>query len=71
MLRRTGDVVGLRAVQPLGKGLELRVERLNFPMLPEHDIAQFGGGPLQECDLGLDLFQGLVVQRASLRISGR
>ena len=61
VFRRPGDVVGWRAAQPLRYGLELRVERLNFPVLPEHHIAQFGGGPLQEGDLGLDLLQGLVV----------
>lgn len=71
MFRQTGIVGGRRAAQPLSDGLEFRVESLNFPVLPEHHIAQFGGGPLQEGDLGLDLFQGLVVQLASLRIWGR
>jgi hypothetical protein len=66
LIRRAGNVVGLGAGQAVRKGLEFHLQFLNFPMLPKHHVAQFGGGALQEGDLGLNLFQRLVVHRRSV-----
>ena len=63
MFGRPCTLIGLGAHQPVRKGLELRFVGLDFPMLPEHDVAQFGNGALEVGDLDLDLLESLVVQR--------
>lgn len=62
MFRWPCALVGLGTHQPVREGLELRFVGLDFPMLPEHYVAQFGNGALEVDDLDLDLFQSLVVQ---------
>ena len=69
LIRRTGTFVGLDAAQPVRDGLEFRLQGLNFLVLPEHHVAQFRGGAFQEGDLGLDLFQSLVVHRRECRVA--
>jgi hypothetical protein len=59
---RPRALVGWGTHQPVREGLELRFMALDFPMLPEHDVAQFGNGALEVDNLDLDLFQSLVVQ---------
>jgi len=68
---RARAVVGLSAAQAVRDGLEFRLQRLNFLVLPEHHVAQFRARALQKGDLGLDLFQRLVVHPRSVAPTGR
>ena len=71
MFERARAVVGLSAAQAVADGLEFRLEGLNFLVLPEHHVAQFRARALQEGDLGLDLFQRLVVHLRSVALTRR
>jgi hypothetical protein len=68
---RPRAVVGLSAAQPVRDGLEFRFQRLNLLVLPKHHIAEFSARAFQKGDLGLDLFQCLVVHPGSVALRRR
>jgi glutathione S-transferase len=66
-----GAVVGLGAAEPVHEGLEFRLQRLNFLVLPEYHVAQFSARAFQKSDLGLNLFQRLIVHPGSVAFTRR
>jgi len=59
----------MRRVDPGSQCAYLRPQSLYLPLLSKDDVAQFGVGALQECDLRFDLLECLGVHGKAFSVA--